>query len=193
MELEEKRLPYKATYIQEGPDKPAWFMEKNPSGLMPVLRDGSEWIQDSERIFEHLEAKFPNPALKTPDEFKDVGSGIFPRFVEWLKSKDQAHPAKQDLIKELLSFNQHLQKHGPYIAGEKPTDSDFTVAPKLRHARVALGQIMGFAFPEKLEALHKYIELMEARPSFIHTDSPDEMIICGWRKKFSLPEKLDYE
>lgn len=51
----------------------AWFdrfMEKNPSGLMPVLRDGDKWIQDSENIAQHLEERFPTPSLKTPDEYK---------------------------------------------------------------------------------------------------------------------------
>jgi glutathione S-transferase len=48
------------------------FMKKNPKGLMPVLRDGEEWIQDSDKIAEHLEKKYPEVSLATPKEFKQV-------------------------------------------------------------------------------------------------------------------------
>jgi len=44
-------------------------MEKNPKGLMPVLRDGDEWIQDSDKIAEHLEKKYPI-SLATPQPYK---------------------------------------------------------------------------------------------------------------------------
>lgn len=39
---------------------------------MPVLRDGDQWIQDSDKIFEHLESKFPEPSLKPSDAVKEV-------------------------------------------------------------------------------------------------------------------------
>ncbi|XP_002967253.2 glutathione S-transferase DHAR2 [Selaginella moellendorffii] len=191
MVLEEKHLPYKATYVEEGPNKPDWFMQRNPSGLMPVLRDAADWIQDSDKIFEHVENKFKEPSLKTPDEFKSVGAGIFPAFTNWLKSKDRSAPAKQEFINELTALEEHLKKHGPYIAGKNPTNSDFALAPKLHHARVALKHFIDFVFPSNLQHVAKYIELMETRPSFKKTDSPDEMIIAGWQTKFELPDKID--
>lgn len=33
------------------------------------------------------------------------------------------------------------------------------------------------------------LQLMESRPSFQKTNSPDEMIIQGWKKKFGLPKQ----
>jgi glutathione S-transferase len=47
-------------------------MEKNPKGLMPVLRDGETWIQDSDKIAEHLEEKYPHVSLKTPPQYKHM-------------------------------------------------------------------------------------------------------------------------
>ena len=32
------------------------------------------------------------------------------------------------------------------------------------------------------------VQLLESRPSFQKTNSPDEMIVQGWQKKFSLPD-----
>ncbi|KAL3692770.1 hypothetical protein R1sor_006421 [Riccia sorocarpa] len=190
LELEEKSVPYKATYIQEGDDKPDWFMKNNPSGLMPVLRDGEKWIQDSDKIAEYLEEKFPDPSLKTPSEFKNVGAQIFQVFTQYLKSKKVDDPSKQQLLDELKALDQHLKEHGPYIGGDKPTDSDFALIPKLKHLRVALAHYMDFHIPSEFSALHKYIELLENRPSFKRTDVPDEMIVEGWKKKFSLPDRI---
>ncbi len=48
------------------------FIEKNPKGLMPVLRDGETWIQDSDKIAEHLEEKYPHVSLKTPPQYKHM-------------------------------------------------------------------------------------------------------------------------
>jgi glutathione S-transferase len=190
IELEEKHLPYTATYIEEGENKPDWFMQKNPKGLMPVLRDGEEWIQDSDKIAEHLEKKYPEVSLATPQEFKQVGSNIFQAFTTYLKSKKADDPSKEELLKELAALDEHLKTKGPYIAGKNPTDSDYALIPKLHHMRVALAHYMNFKIPAEFTALHKYIELLESRPSFQKTNSPDEMIVEGWQKKFSLPDRV---
>ncbi|XP_024521306.1 probable glutathione S-transferase DHAR2, chloroplastic [Selaginella moellendorffii] len=128
------------------------FMQHNPSGLMPALRDGPDWIQDSDKIIVHVEKKFKEPSLKTPDEFK---------------------------------------VDGPYIAGKNPTDSDFALAPKLRHARMALEHFMDFVFPSNLQHVAKYMVSFppSTRSSFLtflflfHL-AHDEMIIAGWQTKF---------
>ncbi|KAG6553421.1 hypothetical protein Mapa_005156 [Marchantia paleacea] len=190
LELEEKSIPYIATYIQEGDDKPDWFMEKNPSGLMPALRDGEKWIQDSDKIAQYLEEKFPDPSLKTPSEFKNVGENIFQCFTQYLQSKKPDDSSKGELLKELKALDQHLNQHGLFIAGDKPTDSDFALIPKLRHLRVSLAHYMDFHIPAEFSAVHKYIEMLEDRPSFKRTDVPDQMIIEGWQKKFSLPDRI---
>ncbi|BBN04984.1 glutathione dehydrogenase/transferase [Marchantia polymorpha subsp. ruderalis] len=190
LELEEKSIPYKATYIQEGDDKPDWFMEKNPSGLMPALRDGEKWIQDSDKIAQHLEERFPDPSLKTPAEFKNVGENIFQCFTQYLQSKKPDDSSKGELLKELKALDEHLKQHGPFIAGDKPTDSDFALIPKLKHLRVSLAHYMDFHIPAEFSATHKYIEMLENRPSFKRTDVPDKMIIEGWQKKFSLPDRI---
>jgi hypothetical protein len=35
-----------------------------------------------------------------------------------------------------------------------------------------------------------FLQLLESRPSFQNTNSPDEMIIEGWQKKFELPGRM---
>eukprot|EP00897_Mesotaenium_endlicherianum_P010110 jgi/Mesen1/9127/ME000058S08622 len=191
IDLEEKGLNYKATYIEEGNSKPQWFMEKNPSGLMPVLRDGEKWIQDSDKIADYLETKFPQPPLKTPENLKEDGMGLFQAFTKWLQAKDANNKeAKEAYVKELEKLEAHFQKNGPYVAGDTVTESDAALAPKLLHARVALEHYYGFKMPSNLVAVKNYIELIENRPSFKKTTYPNDMIVEGWKKKFELPDSM---
>eukprot|EP00898_Chlorokybus_atmophyticus_P003602 jgi/Chlat1/4242/Chrsp27S00317 len=190
--LEEKQLPYKSTYIEEGPNenKPDYFIEKNPSGLMPVLRDGEKWIQDSEKIIQYLEEKFPEPSLKTPEEFKSVGNNIFPEFMEWIREKKATSEHRQKLEEELTKFDTHLKEHGPYVAGKEVTEHDLDLAPKLRHVRVATGHYYHYAFPLELNSLSDYMSKLESRDSYKKTTYTDQQIIEGWAVKFDLQGPL---
>jgi glutathione S-transferase len=189
LDLEEKKLQYKGTFVQEGENdsKPDWFMKNNPSGLMPVLRDGDQWIQDSDKIFEHLESKFPEPSLKPSDSVKEVGKDIFPKFMGWLQEKNSsAADKKSEFEAELKSFEKHIKEKGPYIDGDKVTDADLSVSPKLLHARVALKYWYDYEFPAELTALRDYMHRMEERPSFQKTRPTDDLIIQGWGMKMEL-------
>lgn len=190
IDLEEKGVSYKSTYIQEGSEKPQWFMENNPSGLMPVLRDGQKWVQDSDKIIEYLDEQFPDSPLKGPENLKSVGAGVFQNFTQWLQAKDANSPTKHELEKELQTLEEHLKTKGPFVAGEKFTDLDSALGPKLLHARVALQHFYGFKFPESLSALKKYMENVENRQSFKNTSYPNDMIVKGWQKKFELPNSM---
>ena len=49
------------------------FLDKNSSGLLPVLRDGETWIQDSDAIIDHLCSKYVEESepFKTPQDIKE--------------------------------------------------------------------------------------------------------------------------
>eukprot|EP01052_Picozoa_sp_SAG31_P037707 SAG31_NODE_4911_length_2872_cov_1.190047_3_plen_106_part_00 len=42
--LEELQVPYRETQIDLYGGKPKWFLELNPKGLVPVLRDGQKCV-----------------------------------------------------------------------------------------------------------------------------------------------------
>jgi glutathione S-transferase len=190
IDLEEKRIPYKATYIEEGENKPQWFMEHNPKGLMPVLRDGDQWIQDSDKIAKHLEEKFPEPSLAAPEDLQQYSMSLFQSFTSWLKAKDPNSPEKEKYVEELRKLNEHLETKGPFVAGEKFTDADANLIPKFLHAKVALEHYYNFHVPTEFKALHKYFETVTNRDSFKKTTVPSDMIVEGWQKKFELPGKM---
>ncbi|CAN6565666.1 unnamed protein product [Malus baccata var. baccata] len=181
--LEEKKVPYKLHLINLS-DKPQWFTEVNPEGKVPVVKFDDKWVADSDVIVGIIEEKYPEPSLKTPPEFASVGSKIFGSFVTFLKSKDPNDGSEQALLTELKAFDEHLKAHGPYIAGEKVTAADLSLAPKLYHLKVALGHFKKWTVPADLTHYHKYTELLFSRESFAKTAPAEEKyVIAGWEPK----------
>ncbi|KAL6123842.1 hypothetical protein ACLB2K_076359 [Fragaria x ananassa] len=72
---------------------------------------------------------------------------------------------------------------GPYIAGEKVTAADLSLAPKLYHLKVALGHFKKWTVPKALTHYHKYTELLFSRESFAKTIPEEKYIIAGWEPK----------
>ncbi|OAY38709.1 glutathione S-transferase DHAR2 [Manihot esculenta] len=180
--LEEKKLSYKLHLINLS-DKPQWFLEISPEGKVPVVKFDDKWVPDSDVIVGTLEEKYPEPSLVTPPEYASVGSKIFPSFVKFLKSKDANDGSEQALLGELEALEEHLKAHGPFIAGEKITAVDLSLAPKLYHLEIALGHFKKWKVPENLPHVHKYMELLFSRESFQKTKAAKEHVILGWEPK----------
>ncbi|ONI24152.1 hypothetical protein PRUPE_2G227100 [Prunus persica] len=180
--LEEKKVPYKFHLISFS-DKPKWFTEVNPEGKVPVVKFDDKWVADSDVIVGIIEEKYPEPSLKTPPEFASVGSKIFGSFVTFVKSKDPSDGSEQALVNELKALDEHLKAHGPYIAGEKITAADLSLAPKLFHLKVALGHFKKWTVPEDLTSYYKYTELLFSKESFVKTKTEEKYVIAGWESK----------
>ena len=62
MALHEKKLAFKTQRIDIGKYEQydPWFLEINPRGEVPVLKDGVRIIPDSSRIIDYLEDNFSN-------------------------------------------------------------------------------------------------------------------------------------
>lgn len=181
--LEEKNIPYKLLLVNLS-DKPQWFFEISPEGKVPVVKFDDKWVPDSDVIVGILEEKFPEPSLITPPEFASVGSKIFPSFVKFLKSKDANDETEQALLEELKALNEHLEKNGgPFIAGEKITAADLSLAPKLHHLQIALGHFKKWSIPENLTHVHNYMKAVFGRESFKKTKAEEQYVIAGWAPK----------
>ncbi|CAN8312589.1 unnamed protein product [Cochlearia groenlandica] len=184
--LEEKNLPYKIHLINLS-DKPKWFLAINPQGKVPVLKIKEKWISDSDIIVNVLEQNYPDPSLKTPQKFTSIGSNIFTKFVTFLKSKDSNDGTEQALIHELEALENHLKKHhqdGPFIAGERVTDVDLSLAPKLYHLEVALGHFKSWSVPgASLPYVVKYMKDLFSLDSFEKTKAEEKYVIAGWEPK----------
>ncbi|XP_071686363.1 glutathione S-transferase DHAR2-like [Rutidosis leptorrhynchoides] len=138
--------------------KPEWFVEVSPEGKVPVIKIDEKWISDSDVIVGLIEDKYHEPSLSTPPELTSVGSKIFPKFVAFLKSKDENHGTEQALLDELKVLDEHLKSNGPYINGDKIMAVDLGLAPKLYHFKVALGHFKKLTVPESLAHVHNYMK-----------------------------------
>ncbi|XP_066991991.2 ganglioside-induced differentiation-associated protein 1 [Anabrus simplex] len=77
MALHEKKLPFKSHIVNltKGEQFQPWFLQINPRGEVPVLKDGFKVIPDSSRILEYLEDNFSNgdaPRLIPLDQGPEV-------------------------------------------------------------------------------------------------------------------------
>ena len=102
----------------------------------------------------------------------------------FFKSNDTNDGTEQTLVAELSALDEHLKAHGPYIAGEKVTAVDLSLAPKLYHLVVALSHFKNWNIPESLTHVHNYTKLLFSRESFEKTKPPKvEYVISGWAPK----------
>ncbi|XP_029130143.1 uncharacterized protein LOC114916828 [Cajanus cajan] len=95
----------------------------------------------------------------TQYEYICRGSKIFGSFVSFLKSKDSNDGTEQALVSELSALDDHLKAHGPYVAGEKVTAVDLSLAPKLYHLVITLGHFKSWSVPESLAHVHNYTKV----------------------------------
>lgn len=63
--LEWKKIPYTSNLItfSKGEHKAPGFLEMNPRGKVPVMKDGDVTLYETLAIINYLEQKFPEPAL----------------------------------------------------------------------------------------------------------------------------------
>ncbi|XP_010459627.1 PREDICTED: glutathione S-transferase DHAR1, mitochondrial [Camelina sativa] len=181
--LEEKNLTYKMHLINLS-DKPQWFLDISPQGKVPVLKIDDKWVADSDVIVDLLDEKYPDPPLKTPPAFASVGSKIFGTFGTFLKSKDSNDQSEQALLHELEALENNLKSHeGPFIAGERVSAVDLSLAPKLYHLEVALGHFKSWSVPSSLPHVHNYMKALFSLDSFEKTKPEEKYVISGWEPK----------
>ncbi|KAI5428381.1 hypothetical protein KIW84_033390 [Lathyrus oleraceus] len=120
----------------------------------PVVKFDGKWVPDSDVIVGILEEKYPEPSFVTPPQFSSVGSKIFRTFVSFVKRKDSNDGTDHTNMLEVCMVTQ-----GPYVAGEKVTAVDLSLAPNLYHVVVALGHFKNWTIPESLTHVHNYIKV----------------------------------
>lgn len=181
--LEFKGIPYDAKFIDVS-NKPQWFLDANPEGKVPVIKNEGKFLADSDVITQLLEEKFPEPSLKTPEGDSSVGGKVFPTFVAFLKSKDSNDGTEKALLTELKALDEHLKSNKPFIAGEKVTAVDLALAPKLYHLKIALAHYKNWSIPEELASLRSYIQAVHSLEIFKKTQAEEAVVVKGWAKFF---------
>ena len=188
--LEEKKLPYK-THLIDVSLKPDWFLAISPKGKLPLVKfdEDENWVADSDLIVGIIEEKYPEPSLVTfPTEFASVGSKIIGAFVMFLTSKDHANDGSDmALLDELEALDHHLKTHvGPFVAGDKVTVVDLSLASKLYHLETTLGHFKDWCVPESLTNVRDYMKVLFSLESFEKTKAAKEYLIASWAPKLDV-------
>jgi glutathione S-transferase len=175
---EEMGIPYELKVEQFGQFSPE-FLETNPAGALPAIRDGDVRMGESTAIMQYLtDAYGPTPlALKHGDDryadylqfltFGEASMGAFlnPAFMtQFLAPDDQKQNFTVDAAKNMFrnrlkSLDAQLEK-GDYMAGDNFTAADISVGYGLN-----LGQGLGLDadYSPKVKA---YRERLQARPAY---------------------------
>lgn len=203
--LEEKNLDYDVRPCGGGEgaaSKPTWLVE-HYGGKMPALRHGEECYVESDVIAQYLDYFFRDPPLSSPkkslmSEASEVTSKFFPALARYLKHTPDGDEEDTELKGNLESALQALEdilsagegRAGPFLVGDglSFTLVDAALAPKLYHMKVGLKAFKENAIdvPAQFPAVHEYMETVFARPSFVKSVYPEEVVEWGWanaRKK----------
>lgn len=168
--------------------KQAAFLEKNPTGVVPVLElDDGTLITETIAIATYLDSLDGKPTLTgvTPRERAQIlmmhkraddqlidaigayfhfgtqglGAALQPhKSPEWGGRKEWADRQRDKYLKGLRDFNEVL-KHQPYLAGENFSIADITTFAALIH-----GDFSSIAIPADYEALIAWRAKVAERP-----------------------------
>jgi glutathione S-transferase len=170
LQLEAKRIPYEVRKINMrcyGP-KPADFLAKVPSGLLPVLEIDGRVITESATIMALLEEKYaPYPEKHRPlmpakgtaergeaDNLLRLERRFFGDWLDWLVGgsgwgggvdmKQQA-AAQRRFEMTVQACEQAMPGPGPFFMGlEQPSLVDITFAPMMERAAASLAYYKGW-------------------------------------------------
>lgn len=180
----------------EGEHKEAWFLEINPRGQVPALKDGDTMVTESMAILAYLEAKHPEPRLfgATPKETAliwqlacEIDNYLWPKMREMLfpilfgsldGKEDGVKEAAKEVHGELSRFEADAGA-SEYLAGAAVSAADLALFPLLQIMVRAAGKEhakpldLGFLpFDDHYPHLAAWVKRIEALPGYDVTYPP---------------------
>ncbi|BFZ12824.1 hypothetical protein BsWGS_15863 [Bradybaena similaris] len=153
--LEHKNIPYETINV-DLKDKPAWFLEKNPLGLVPVVELDDQVVFESTATCDWLDDIFPENRLQPSDPYRRAWDRIVTEYYGKLASSfaalrkpDAREQALVDLQKHYQFFENVLStRKGPFFGDDKPALVDLLIWPHFE-------RIQGVAATEPQAAINK--------------------------------------
>lgn len=188
--LAEKEIEYDLEPVMPFPAKD-WFLEINPAGRIPVLRDrsvGEEGpagtIPDSSAICTYIERRHPEPALYPKDAFDfgraiwleeyadtelagPVGMGMFrPMIFPAMEGKERDVETARTTLREKLppvfDYLEAIIGAQEFLVGNRLSIADIAVATQFVNMALAGGRLDVARWPN----LAAFVDRMHARASF---------------------------
>ena len=196
--LEVKGLAYQSKLLEfsKGDNKAQSYLQLNPRGKVPTLKDGDFVIYESLAIISYLDSKYPNPPLfgKTPEETGliwqallecesyMVGAGdkvvrpIF--FGKALDKTEEIQQAAQTLRNELKLIDECLTS-SQWLVGKTISAADIGVFPLiqllLRAASKEAAQPFNLGLlplAQTFPNVARWVQRIEALPNYQRTYPP---------------------
>jgi glutathione S-transferase len=194
--LEIKELEYKSTLIEllKGEGRTPEFLNLNPRGKVPVLRDGDKYIYESMAIISYLDRVYTEPPLFGGSPAKNAeimriiseyNSYIAPHINHlissafWSNSVNQAglESTKQALFYELANLEKIL-KATNWIAGKDISAADIIIFPfiqLLKRSEAKLQDTMGYKLMfnyQRFPAVSDWLNRFEKLRGYYNTYPP---------------------
>ncbi|KAF1688099.1 glutathione S-transferase [Pseudoxanthomonas broegbernensis] len=160
---------------QKAPD----YLAINPTGRVPTLVIDGQVLTESAAIAMHLADLHPQARLAPAPGTPARGAyyrwmcfcvyTLMPAYRGWFYPHEPAGEANADAARACAraqletawqQVDDHLQAHGPYLLGERPSAADFVLTMLMRWSRNMPRPSDGWP------ALHAHARRMKARPSF---------------------------
>lgn len=135
--LEHKGIPYETVNV-DLKNKPDWFLERNPLGLVPTLEQDDKIVCESLVTCDYLDEVYPNNRLTPADPYRKArdamlidffGNKFTPNYYKILRSDGKDNEAKEELTKTLQRLDNELKARGAYFGGEKVALIDLNIWP----------------------------------------------------------------
>ncbi|XP_002989894.2 uncharacterized protein LOC9629978 [Selaginella moellendorffii] len=188
LQLEEKRIPYKVEKINMncyGP-KPAWYLEKVPSGLLPALELKGQLLTESLDIMLILEEAFPERHPLLPPKGSPKANAVdgllrlerllagawLSRLRSFWTKPGQFEGAMDDVDGALAKFG------GPFFLGDTFSLVDAVYAPFLERIAASMPYWQGVMIrgETRWPHLQAWFDAMDAKPSYQAVKSDDYTI-----------------
>ena len=169
-------------------NKPDWYLQINPEGKVPTLRQGSFVITESLVINELInELAASRPLLPEQPQQKalarrfifTVDNSLIPLFYRLLRAQsgEKLASASEQMRKALAQINRDLQNSpAPYVLGHQVTLADLAIYPWFERWPV-LKHYRGLELSKELDALQKWLISMKQRESVLrHIGNTDYYI-----------------
>jgi glutathione S-transferase len=197
--LEQKGLPYTSHLLQfsKGDHKTPGYLEMNPRGKVPVLKDGDLVLYESLAIMAYLDRQYPDPPLFGSDARR--AAAVWQRVAEQLSYVDSLLPkvvlpiffnrvaeekasiegASELVLEELARLERDLGDGRTWLCGEAVTAADLVTLTEvelfLRAASRDAALPLKLAFTplgEKLPRLAAWLDRFRALPAYERTYPP---------------------
>lgn len=154
-------------------NKPDWFLERNPLGLVPVLEQDDKVVYESVVCNEYLDDIYTQEKLTPDDPYRrardkillEYNGKLVTNFYKFVRSQGQDQEAQTELNKNLEIFEKAIEKRGAYFGGDKVAMLDFFVWPWFERMSPLKTMNIEMLPEEKFPNLNQWVARMRNLPA----------------------------